>query len=61
MTTKSHKYPTRVKVYHNKKDGWVVLDQIRTIDKLRIIKSFGKLASTESYEMKRVIKETFVN
>lgn len=41
MTTKSHKYPTRIKVIHNNQTGWVVLDQIRTIDKRRIIKKLG--------------------
>jgi mRNA interferase MazF len=32
MITKNRKYPNRVKVKHNKQIGWVVLDQIRTID-----------------------------
>lgn len=41
MTTKSHPYPTRINIRHNRKTGWVVLDQIRTIDKLRVIKSLG--------------------
>ena len=35
MTTKSRKYPTRIKIKHNNKTGWVVIDQIRTIDKKR--------------------------
>lgn len=61
MTTKSHKYPTRVQVYQNKKEGWIILDQIRTIDKQRIIKSYGKLTPAESSEVKKVIKATFVD
>ena len=61
MTTKSHKYPTRAKAYHNKKEGWVVLDQIETIDKKRIIRSYEKLTSRESAEVKVVIKATFVD
>ncbi|MEP2274464.1 MAG: type II toxin-antitoxin system PemK/MazF family toxin [Reichenbachiella sp.] len=61
MTTKSHSYPTRIQVYQNKKTGWVVLDQIRTIDKQRVIKSYNKLTSKEISEVKRVIKETFVD
>ena len=40
MTTQSKKYPTRVEVKHDSKTGLVVLDQIRTIDKQRIIKIF---------------------
>ena len=61
MTTKSKKYPTRVKVKHDKKTGWIVIDQIRTIDKERIIKSFGKLSTTEIKEVKSVLKETYID
>lgn len=61
MTTQSHNYPTRILVYQNKKKGWVVLDQIRTIDKQRVIKSYDKLTSKEVEEVKRVIKEIFVD
>ena len=61
MTTKSHSYPTRVKVRHNNQTGWVVIDQIRTIDKRRIIKSLGQLNPSEVIECKKVIKETFVD
>lgn len=42
MTTKSRPYPTRVKVIANQRTGWVVLDQIRSIDKRRVIKVFEK-------------------
>ena len=38
MTTSNKKYPTRAKVKHNNKAGRIVLDQIRTISKQRIIK-----------------------
>ena len=61
MTTKSKDYPTRVKVRQNKKTGWIVLDQIRTIDKKRIVKSFKKLSEKEVLQVKRVIRETFVD
>lgn len=61
MTTKSRTYPTRVYVQQNKLNGWVVLDQIRTIDKQRVIKSFEKLSPKESAAIKKVIKETFVD
>ena len=60
MTTKSHNYPTRIKVNHNSKEGWVVIDQIRTIDKSRIIKNLGTLSSKEIAKCKQVISETFV-
>lgn len=61
MTTKSRKYPTRIKIKHNKQIGWVVIDQIRTIDKIRIINKFGSLSEKEIHECKQVIRETFVD
>ena len=61
MTTNSKKYPTRVEVKHDRKIGWIVIDQIRTIDKQRIIKTLGRLSRPEIKEVKSVIKETFVD
>jgi mRNA interferase MazF len=61
MTTASKPYPTRVKVSHNKKTGWVAIDQIRTIDKSRIIKSLGAISKKEIEDCKSVIQETFVD
>jgi mRNA interferase MazF len=61
MTFASRKYPTRVKVKHNNQEGWVVIDQIRTIDKIRVVKKFGSLSENEIRECKRVIRETFVD
>lgn len=61
MTTKSHKYPTRIKVKHNNKAGWIVIDQIRTIDRVRVVKKFGSLSDKEIRECKDVIRETFVD
>ena len=43
MTTKSHNYPTRVSVKFENKEGWIVLDQIRTVDRVRLIKKLGKI------------------
>lgn len=61
MTTTSKKYPTRIEVKHDQKTGWIVIDQIRTIDKQRIIKVVGKLSPQEIKEVKSVLKETFVD
>lgn len=61
MTTTSRKYPTRVEVRHNGKTGWIAIDQIRTIDKVRIIRTLGALTKSEIQEVKSVIKETFVD
>lgn len=61
MTSSSRPYPTRVEVIQNGQTGWVVLDQIRTVDKLRIVKKFESLSEREIRQCKRVIKETFVD
>jgi mRNA interferase MazF len=61
MTTTSRKYPTRVKVKHENQPGWVVIDQLRTIDKQRVIKISGRLLPPEIHEVKSVIKETYVD
>ena len=61
MTSSSKEYPTRVKVNHNGQLEWVVLDQIRTIDKVRIIKTYDSLTHSEIRACKRVIQETFVD
>ena len=61
MTTSSKKYPTRIEVKHDRKIGWIVIDQIRTIDKQRIIRNLGRLSKPEIKELKSVVKETFVD
>jgi len=61
MTSSSKNYPTRVEVNHNKTKGWIVLDQIRTIDRQRITKKLGSLTSKEIERVKSVLKETFVD
>ena len=61
MTTKSKKYPTRIEVKHDRKIGWIVLDQIRTIDKQRIIKTLGRLSKPEIKELKSILKETYID
>jgi len=61
MTTASKPYPTRVEVKHNKKKGWVVLDQIRCVDRSRIVKTYDKLTEKEIAKVKGVIQETYVD
>lgn len=61
LTSSLNKYPTRVSVNHNGKKGMIAIDQIRTIDKIRIIKVFEKLSDSEINKCKKVIKETFVD
>jgi mRNA interferase MazF len=61
MTGQSKNYPTRVKVLHDNKEGWIVLDQIRTIDKLRIIKILDSLTDKEIEKVKVTIRELLVD
>ncbi|MEI6749236.1 MAG: type II toxin-antitoxin system PemK/MazF family toxin [Bacteroidales bacterium] len=61
MTSQSRNYPTRIEVKHDHKTGWIVLDQIRTIDKQRVIKVIDKLNEKEINLVKSRIKETFVD
>ena len=43
------------------KKNWVVIEQIRTIDKRRVYKKIGNLMDAEISEVKKVIKETLVD
>ena len=61
MTTKSHDYPTRVKVKFQSKSGWIVLDQIRTVDKRRLVKRLGRITRSEIEKVKYVINEMLVD
>ncbi len=61
MTTSSKPYPTRIEIKHNSTIGWIALDQIRTIDRIRIVKRFATLNDKEIEGVKNVIKETFVD
>jgi len=61
MTTSSKSYPSRIEIKHNEKIGWIVIDQIRTVNKQRIIKVLGRMTKPEIKEVKLIIKETFVD
>lgn len=61
MTTISKNYPSWVEIKHDNKIGLIVLDQIRTIYKQRILKDLGKLSKPEIKEVKSILKETFVD
>jgi mRNA interferase MazF len=61
ITSQSKKYPTRIKIDLEGNDNWAVIDQIRTIDKSRLIKRITLLDKKEIAAIKNVIKETFVD
>lgn len=61
MTTKSHPFPTRVPIVFEKKNGWIVLDQIRTVDRKRLIKRIGKINKKEIVLVKNILQEMLVD
>ncbi len=60
MTTKSHAYPTRIPVKFGDKNGWIVLDQIRTVDKIRLVKRLGTIDKDIVLAVKSTIREMLV-
>lgn len=44
LTTGSHEYPFRVPCRFQGKDGYIVLDQIRAVDRVRLVKKLGRLS-----------------
>ena len=61
MTTNSKPYPSRVEVKNNNTTGWVLLDQIRTIDRVRIVKCFDIITTQEIQKIKSTIQEIYVD
>ena len=61
MTTKSHSYPTRIPVKFEGKNGWIVLDQIRTVDNIRLVKRLGQISKKETLAVKKILKEMLVD
>jgi len=59
MTTKGRMYPTRVNCQFEGKEGQVVLDQIRTVDKIRLVKKIGKINASTQKEVLVVLMEMF--
>ncbi|MEG4442788.1 type II toxin-antitoxin system PemK/MazF family toxin [Microcoleus sp. AT9_B5] len=47
MTTKGQSYPSRIVCHFQGKDGQIVLDQIRTVDKNRLVKYLGQISADE--------------
>jgi mRNA interferase MazF len=59
MTTKGRPYPTRVPVKFRGKAGQVVLDQLRTVDKSRLVKRLGRLSQTTTTRVLALLGEMF--
>jgi mRNA interferase MazF len=61
MTTKSHDYPSRIKVDFQNKTGWIVLDQMIIIDKSRLTRKLGEVDKKTVQKVRAVIKEMLVD
>jgi mRNA interferase MazF len=59
MTTKGHPYPSRVSCEFEGKTGQVVLDQIRAVDKVRLMKRLGRLSKAHQEAVLAVLGEMF--
>ena len=59
MTSSTKDYPTRVHCSFRKKEGQIVLDQIRTIDKKRLIKKLGSIDAKTQMEVISVLQQLF--
>jgi len=59
MTTQSHAYPTRIPVRFRRRNGQIVLDQIRTVDKNRLVKRLGKIDDATAQKVLALLNEMF--
>ena len=59
MTTKGRDYPTRVSCRFQNKRGQVVLDQIRTVDRVRLVRKLGSLSVSARSRVMHVLQEMF--
>lgn len=59
MTTKRRPYPTRVACRFRGKQGQVVLDQIRTVDRTRLVKKLGRIGKPAREQVLAALAEMF--
>ena len=59
LTTQGRDYPTRVACKFRGKQGQIVLDQLRTADKFRLIKKLGKVDDLTQTKVLAKLKEMF--
>jgi mRNA interferase MazF len=59
MTTKGRQYPTRLPCQFQGKNGQIVLDQIRTVDKNRLIKKLGQISQHEQQLLLEILAKMF--
>ena len=59
MTTASREYPTRISTSFEGKKGQIVLDQIRTVDKRRLVKVLGKIEDPTASRVLETLADMF--
>ncbi len=59
MTTGGHSYPFRLPCRFQGRDGYVVLDQIRTVDRDRLVRRLGRLSPATMQAVLTVLQEMF--
>ena len=59
MTTKGRKYPTRISCSFQGKNGQIVLDQIRTVDKKRLVKKLGSISKNAQAKTLTILHDMF--
>lgn len=60
MTTQSKPYPTRVEIHFQQKLGFIVLDQLRTVDRRRLVKRLGSIDQDIIEKIKSTLSELLV-
>ena len=59
MTSKSRNYPSRINCKFKGKPGQIVLDQIRTVDKKRLVKKLGEIDEKSQIDVIKLLQEMF--
>jgi mRNA interferase MazF len=61
MTTGGHRYPYRIACRFQKREGYVVLDQLRAVDTHRLVRKLGRLSSQAISSSLSVLQEMFTD
>jgi mRNA interferase MazF len=59
MSTKGPPYPSRVPCRFQGKDGQIVLDQLRTVDKARLVRRLGRISRKTALRVMELLQEMF--
>lgn len=59
MTTKGRPYPSRIPCRLKGREGQVVLDQLRTVDKVRLVQRLGRISPRTSKAVLALLQEMF--